>query len=94
MLAACVFMLVWGSTLCLQTWDQSISELPGVPVGLTYMPVPVGTVLFVGSAVAKVSIEKVVKALTPFFIALFMVLLAVTYIPAISLWLPNMVLKP
>ena len=54
---------------------------------------PVGSVLFVGAAVAKLPIETVVKALYPFFIALFAVLMAVTYIPAISMWLPNLLLK-
>ena len=54
---------------------------------------PVGSVLFVGAAVAKLPIETVVKALYPFFIALFVVLMAVTYVPAISLWLPNLLLK-
>lgn len=54
---------------------------------------PVGGVLFVGAAVAKLPIEKVVKALNPFFVALFMVLMAVTYVPALSLWLPGLLLK-
>jgi tripartite ATP-independent transporter DctM subunit len=54
---------------------------------------PVGGVLFVGAAVAKLPIETVVKSLYPFFVALFAVLMAVTYIPAISLWLPNLLLK-
>ncbi len=54
---------------------------------------PVGGVLFVGAAVAKLPIEKVVKALNPFFVALFLVLMAVTYIPALSLWLPRMLLN-
>jgi TRAP-type C4-dicarboxylate transport system permease small subunit len=50
MLAACVFMLVWGTKLCVQTWNQTISELPWLPVGVTYSPVPIGgalTLLFV-----------------------------------------------
>lgn len=40
----------------------------------------------------KVSIEKTVKALLPFYGVLFLVLMAVTYIPALSLWLPSVVL--
>lgn len=39
-----------------------------------------------------VSIEATVKAMLPFYVALFLVLMAVTYIPAISLWLPSVVL--
>jgi len=64
-----------------------------VNLGMGLITPPVGGVLFVGAAVAKLPIEKVVKALYPFFGALLLVLLAVTYIPALSLWLPNLLLK-
>ena len=63
-----------------------------VNLGIGLITPPVGAVLFVGAAIGKVTIENTVKALLPFYVALFMVLLAVTYIPAISLWLPNLVL--
>jgi len=42
MLAVSVFMLVYGIKLCVGTWGQSIPELTWLPVGLTYMPVPIG----------------------------------------------------
>jgi len=63
-----------------------------VNLGIGLITPPVGALLFVGAAIGKVTIENTVKALLPFYVALFMVLLAVTYIPAISLWLPNLVL--
>jgi len=63
-----------------------------VNLGLGLITPPVGAVLFVGAAVGKVTIESTVKALLPFYAALFVALIAVTYIPAISLWLPGMVL--
>ena len=50
---------------------------------------PVGSVLFIGCSVAGLSIDKVIKPLIPMFIAMVVVLLLVTYIPEISLWLPN-----
>ena len=50
---------------------------------------PVGSVLFIGCSVAGLSIDKVVKPLIPMFISMVLVLLLVTYIPEISLWLPN-----
>ncbi len=53
---------------------------------------PVGALLFVGSAVGKVSIEKLVRALFPFFGVLLFVLTMVTYVPALSLWLPGVML--
>ncbi len=50
---------------------------------------PVGTVLFIGCSVANIKIQSVVKPLLPFFVAMVVVLLLVTYIPEISLWLPR-----
>jgi TRAP-type C4-dicarboxylate transport system permease large subunit len=64
-----------------------------VNLGIGLLTPPVGGVLFVGSAVAKLPIEQVVKALMPFFGALLLVLMAVTYIPALSLWLPSVLLS-
>ena len=50
---------------------------------------PVGSILFIGCSVAGLSIDKVIKPLLPMFIAMVVVLLLVTYIPEISLWLPQ-----
>jgi len=61
-----------------------------VNLGIGLITPPVGTVLFVGSAVSKLPMGVITKAMKPFFIALFIVLLMVTYIPAISLWLPRL----
>jgi tripartite ATP-independent transporter DctM subunit len=60
-----------------------------VNLGIGLITPPVGAVLFVGSAVAKVKIEQVVKAMKPFFVILLIVLMLVTYVPQISLWLPR-----
>ena len=60
-----------------------------VNLGIGLITPPVGTVLFVGSAVSKLKIGVVTKAMTPFFVALFVVLMMVTYIPWLSLWLPR-----
>ncbi|HPR60238.1 MAG TPA: TRAP transporter large permease subunit [Prolixibacteraceae bacterium] len=51
---------------------------------------PVGSVLFIGCSVANVRIEKVIKPLIPMFIVMIFTLLLVTYIPQISMWLPNL----
>ena len=50
---------------------------------------PVGSVLFIGCSVANIRIEEVVKPLLPFFLAMIVSLLLVTYIPELSLWLPR-----
>ena len=51
---------------------------------------PVGTVLFTGCAIGKVSVEKASKALLPMYAVMIAMLLLVTFVPAISLWLPNL----
>ncbi|WP_312690854.1 TRAP transporter large permease [Kosakonia sp.] len=61
-----------------------------VNLGIGLITPPVGSVLFVASAVSKQKIEQVVKAMLPFYVTLFVVLLLVTYIPAISLFLPKL----
>jgi len=58
--------------------------------GMGLLTPPVGTVLFVGCAIGKVSVKAGTKAMMPFFIAMCVVLLLITYIPAISLWLPGL----
>ncbi|RWX78547.1 TRAP transporter large permease [Neorhizobium lilium] len=50
---------------------------------------PVGTVLFVSCAVGGISIREAMRTIWPFFGASVAVLLLVTYIPALSLWLPG-----
>lgn len=61
-------------------------------LGIGLITPPVGSVLFVASAVSGLKIEQVVKAMLPFYFALFVVLILVTYIPALSLWLPSLFL--
>lgn len=51
---------------------------------------PVGSVLFIGVSVANTTIQKVIKPLIPLYIAMFIVLLLVTFIPDLSLWLPGL----
>ncbi len=62
-----------------------------INLGIGLITPPVGTVLFVGSAVAKLPIGQVVRALLPFFGLLVIVLAIVTYVPQLSLWLPRLV---
>jgi tripartite ATP-independent transporter DctM subunit len=61
-----------------------------VNLGMGLITPPVGAVLFVGAAIAKMPIEKVTKALVPFFGAMLFVLAMVTYVPFFSLWLPKL----
>ena len=50
---------------------------------------PVGSALFVGCGVGKISIEKTVKAMLPFYAVMVAGLLLVTFVPEISLFLPR-----
>lgn len=50
---------------------------------------PVGSLLFIGCSVSNVKIETVVKPLIPMFLVMIVCLLMVTYMPEISMWLPN-----
>jgi tripartite ATP-independent transporter DctM subunit len=60
-----------------------------INLGMGLITPPVGAVLFVGAAIAKLPIEQVTKALVPFFGAMLLVLGLVTYVPFFSLWLPK-----
>jgi tripartite ATP-independent transporter DctM subunit len=60
-----------------------------VNLGMGLVTPPVGSVLFVGCAVGRVSIEQVTRTIWPFYLAMLLVLGLVTYIPALSLWLPS-----
>ncbi|HMC14713.1 MAG TPA: TRAP transporter large permease [Albitalea sp.] len=59
-------------------------------LGIGLITPPVGPTLFVGCAIGKVTMEQVSKELWPFYGAMCLALLLVTYIPAISLWLPRL----
>jgi tripartite ATP-independent transporter DctM subunit len=50
---------------------------------------PVGTVLFVGAAVGGTTISRLVRPLLPLFVAMIIALLIVTFVPALSMWLPG-----
>jgi len=45
MATICLFMTIWGTKLCLSTWNQFMSAMPTLRVGITYMPIPIGGLL-------------------------------------------------
>ena len=61
-----------------------------VNLGIGLVTPPVGNCLFVGSAIARVPVGSLVMAALPFIAVNIFVLMLVTYIPAISLWLPRL----
>ena len=61
--------------------------------GIGLLTPPVGAVLFIGSAVGKVKMERVVKATLPFYVCMIITLLLITFIPEICMLLPNLFMK-
>lgn len=61
-----------------------------INLGLGLCTPPVGTCLFVGCAVGKIKIEQALRTIWPFYLAILVALLLVTYVPEISLWLPSL----
>jgi tripartite ATP-independent transporter DctM subunit len=57
-------------------------------LGIGLCTPPVGSVLFVACAIGRISIWEAMKTIWPFYGAAFAVLMLVTYVPAVSLWLP------
>lgn len=58
--------------------------------GIGLISPPVGSVLFVGAAIGNISVTETLKSIWPFYIASFVVLLIVAYVPQLSLWLPHL----
>lgn len=61
-----------------------------VNLGLGLCTPPVGTCLFVGCAVGKIKIEETLKSIWPFYLAILGALILITYVPAVSLFLPSL----
>ena len=61
-------------------------------LGIGLLTPPVGPTMVVGCAIGKVSMEAVSRSILVFYIPMIIVLLLVTYIPALSLWLPRVLL--
>jgi tripartite ATP-independent transporter DctM subunit len=59
-------------------------------LGIGLLTPPVGPTLVIGCAIGKVSMEAVSKSLMVFYVPMLIVLILVTYVPALSLWLPSL----
>ena len=83
-----IFLPIVTSQLGLDPIHFGIIMILNLNIGLCTPPV--GSVLFIGCSVAKLKIQDVIKPIIPFFIAMIVVLLLVTYIPSISLLIPRL----
>ncbi len=61
-----------------------------INLGIGLCTPPVGTCLFVGCAVGKVKIEDAVRTIWPFYLAILLALILVTYFPIFTMWLPSL----
>ena len=63
-------------------------------LGIGLITPPVGAVLYIGSGISGIAVEKLVKAMIPFYIVMVVALLLITYIPEISLFVPRLMNYP
>jgi tripartite ATP-independent transporter DctM subunit len=62
-------------------------------LGIGLLTPPVGSTLFVGCAVGRVTMEQVMREIWPFYAVMFCVLMLVTYIPELSLWMVHLTVR-
>ena len=87
--APVLFPIVTGPIIGMDPIQFGVVMMLNCAIGL--MTPPVGTALFVGCGVSGLKMEQVVKALIPFYCTMLFTLLLLTYIPALSLTIPNMI---
>ena len=63
-------------------------------LGIGLITPPVGATLFVGCSIGKISMEKVARSLMPFYLAMIAYLILITFVPAITMWLPDVMMPP
>ena len=83
--------VVTGPIIGMDPVQFGIVMILNLSIGL--LTPPVGTALFVGSSISGLKIEKIAKAMLPFYAVMIIALLALTFIPALSMTIPNMLFK-
>lgn len=63
-------------------------------LGIGLITPPVGAVLYIGSGISGIRVEKLVRAMIPFYIMMVIVLMMITYIPEITLFIPRLMQYP
>ena len=83
--------IVTGPVIGMDVIQFGIMMIFNLSIGL--LTPPVGTALFVGSGISGLKIETIVKAMAPFYAMMFFVLMMLTYVPAITMTIPNLLFK-
>jgi tripartite ATP-independent transporter DctM subunit len=89
--APVLFPIVTGPIIGMDPVHFGIVMIFNLTIGL--MTPPVGTALFVGSGISGIKMETIVKAMVPFYIVMILALFVLTYVPAITMTIPNMLFK-
>ncbi|WP_319559199.1 TRAP transporter large permease [Marispirochaeta sp.] len=58
-------------------------------LGIGLITPPVGSTLFIGSAIARIKMEDLARAMIPFYVIMVLVLLIITYVPSVVMFMPN-----
>ena len=80
--------VVTGPVIGMDPIHFGVVMLLNLSIGL--LTPPVGTALFVGAGISGLKIEQIAKAMIPFYITMVLTLLLLTYVPALSMTIPNM----
>ena len=83
------YLLVFSYSLDVLDEVLSYPENVRLMSWLESFPAPLGMVLFVLARISKLSVERATMAILPWLIPLLLGLVAITYIPALTLWLPQ-----
>ena len=83
--------IVTGPVIGMDPIHFGVVMILNLSIGL--LTPPVGTALFVGSSISGLKIEKIAKAMLPFYAVMIVALLLLTFIPALSMTIPNMMFK-
>ena len=80
--------VITGPVIAMDPIHFGVMMMLNLSIGL--ITPPVGTALFVGASISGLKIEQIAKAMIPFYITMILTLLLLTYIPALSMTIPNM----
>ncbi len=67
-------------------------QLMIINLGMGLITPPVGGTLFIGSAISGIGVEKLTRSMVPFYCMMLIALIMVTFIPQLSLFLPNLLM--
>ena len=86
--APVLYPVITGPNVGMDPIHFGVVMMLNLAIGL--MTPPIGTALFVGAGISGLKMEQIVKAMLPFYATMILTLFLLTYIPALSMTIPNM----